>query len=200
MRLPTWDFVWREGGQSLVLVALSFSLLCAGGAMGIDIGRFYAERRFLQDAVDSAALACARSFAISSSSATAWSAADDILQNRLLNKNPLGLTVTYAARGSETYDDNIVADVRSGQHFMGESFTTQAPPVFSVRLMGTNDFQNVVVVKDGTVVYSTSGNRVMSFSYQDTAAQKGKTSYYYVRGQQTDGQVVWVSPMWVTLQ
>lgn len=111
LRLPRWEFIWREGGQSLVLVALSFSLLCAGGAMGIDIGRFYAERRFLQDAVDAAALACARSFAISSSSATAWSAADDILQNRLLHKNPLGLTVTYAARGSETYDNNIVADV-----------------------------------------------------------------------------------------
>jgi len=29
---------------------------------------------------------------------------------------------------------------------------------------------------------------------------KGQTSYYYVRGVQTDGQIVWVSPMWVTMQ
>jgi hypothetical protein len=96
--------------------------------------------------------------------------------------------------------DNIVADFRSGPHFMGDSFGTASPPVFSVRLLGMNDFQNVVLVKDGKVVYSTSGGRVLAFSFQDTAAQKGKISYYYVRGLQTDGQVVWVSPMWVTVQ
>ncbi len=102
--------------------------------------------------------------------------------------------------------DNIVADFRSGAHFMGESFTTSTPPVFSVRLWGTAPFQQVVVIKDNNIVYSTSGDRVVSFAWQDTAAQKGKTSYYYVRGlQQPDpgqvtGQVVWVSPMWVTLQ
>jgi hypothetical protein len=102
--------------------------------------------------------------------------------------------------------DAILADFRSGTHFMGESFTTTSPPVFTVRLWGTAPFQSVVVVKDNSVVYSTSGDRVISFSWQDPAAQKGKTSYYYVRGvQQTQpgqvgGQIVWVSPMWVTMQ
>jgi hypothetical protein len=97
--------------------------------------------------------------------------------------------------------DNIVADFRSGTHFMGESFTTSTAPVFTVRLFGTNTFQNVVLIKDGNVIYSAPpGNRVMSFTYQDTSAQKGKTSYYYVRGLQTDGQIVWVSPMFITLQ
>ena len=102
--------------------------------------------------------------------------------------------------------DNILADFRSGTHFMGETFTTSTPPVFTVRLYGTAPFQNVSVIKDGNVVYSTSGDRVVSFSYQDAAAQHGKTSYYYVRGLQAPeapnnaGQVVWVSPMWVTMQ
>jgi hypothetical protein len=96
--------------------------------------------------------------------------------------------------------DNILADFRSGTHMMGESFATSSAPVFSVRLFGTQPFQNVVLVKDNNVVYSTSGDRVLSFSYQDQTAVKGKTSYYYVRGLQTDGQIVWVSPMWVTLQ
>jgi hypothetical protein len=56
------------------------------------------------------------------------------------------------------------------------------------------------------VVYSTNGGRVVSFSYQDATAQSGKTSYYYVRGLQVPiapnnaGQVVWVSPMWITMQ
>jgi len=96
--------------------------------------------------------------------------------------------------------DNIVADFRSGTHFMGEAFTTSTPPIFLVRLWGTAPFQKVVVVKDNNVAYSTSGDRALAFTYQDTAATKGKTSYYYVRGVQTDGQIVWVSPMWVTLQ
>ena len=97
--------------------------------------------------------------------------------------------------------DNILADFRSGTHFMGESFTTNSAPVFSVRLWGTAPFQTIVVVKDNNVVYSPSNaGRVVSFTWQDNSAQKGKTSYYYVRGLQTDGQIVWVSPMWVTMQ
>ena len=57
-----------------------------------------------------------------------------------------------------------------------------------------------MLVKDGNVIYSTSGDRVLSFTYQDQSAARGKTSYYYVRGLQTDGQVVWISPMWITIQ
>ena len=96
--------------------------------------------------------------------------------------------------------DNILADFRSAGHFMGESFTTTGAPLFTVRLWGTAPFQTVVLVKDGTVIYSTNGDRVLSFTYQDQTATKGKTSYYYVRGLQTDGQIVWVSPMWITIQ
>jgi hypothetical protein len=97
--------------------------------------------------------------------------------------------------------DNIVADFRSGTHFMGETFSTTSPPVFTVRLWGTAPFQQVVLVKDNNIVYAPNvTDRVVSFSYQDSTAMKGKTSYYYVRGLQTDGQVVWVSPMWVTMQ
>jgi hypothetical protein len=96
--------------------------------------------------------------------------------------------------------DNILADFRSGTHFMGETFNVSSPPVFTVRLWGTAPFKEVVVVKDNNIVYSTNGERVLAFSWQDQTATKGKTSYYYVRGLQTDGQIVWVSPMWVTLQ
>jgi hypothetical protein len=96
--------------------------------------------------------------------------------------------------------DDIVADFRSGTHFMGEAFSTTAAPIFTVRLFGTAAFQNVSIIKDNNVVYSTSGDRVMSFTWQDPATTKGKTSYYYVRGLQTDGNIVWVSPMWVTQQ
>ena len=66
------------------------------------------------------------------------------------------------------------------------------------RLFGTAPFQNVSVMKDNNVVYSTSGDRVLSFTWQDPAVARGKTSYYYVRGEQADGELVWASPMWIT--
>jgi hypothetical protein len=37
----------------------------------------------------------------------------------------------------------------------------------------------------------------VDFAWLDNAAVKGKTSYYYIRGEQSDGELVWVSPMWI---
>jgi len=34
--------------------------------------------------------------------------------------------------------------------------------------------------------------------WRDSAAERGRSSYYYVRGEQADGELVWVSPMWIT--
>ena len=96
--------------------------------------------------------------------------------------------------------DYILADFRSGTHFMGDTFTNTGAPVFTVRLFGTAPFQKVVLVKNGNIIYSTSGDQALSFSYVDSAAKSGDKAYYYVRGVQTDGQIVWVSPMWVTIQ
>jgi hypothetical protein len=48
-----------ERGQVLVVFALGVAGLLAAAGVAIDIGRFYSERRFLQNAVDAAALAAA---------------------------------------------------------------------------------------------------------------------------------------------
>ena len=87
-----------------------FAVLMGGGAMALDIGRFYAERRFIQSAVDAAALACAINYSQTGDAAAAWTAGDNVLQLRNLNKNPLGIAVSYSTRGSETYDANVTAD------------------------------------------------------------------------------------------
>ena len=95
--------------------------------------------------------------------------------------------------------DNILADVRCGPHFMGEEFTVGAAPVLRVKLVGTDQFSKVHIIRDGEIVYSAEPNqREVTFEWQDVAAERGKTSYYYVRGEQKDGELVWVSPMWIT--
>lgn len=118
--------------------------------------------------------------------------------------------------------DNIIADVRCGEHFMGEEFQTDKPPTLHIKLVGTAPFAEVVIVKDNEYVYSSQpGTQVVDFKWTDTDAQPGKTSYYYVRGLQegqtqqrtvrspkgeratidlNNGEIVWVSPMWITYQ
>ena len=47
----------REPGQVLVIFALALTVLMAAAGLAFDIGRFYSERRFLQNSADAAALA-----------------------------------------------------------------------------------------------------------------------------------------------
>ena len=97
--------------------------------------------------------------------------------------------------------DNIVADVRSGEHFMGDEFTTSRKPAPSIKLAGSGPFAKVQVVKDGRYVYTTQPKKAEAeFQWTDFDPQPGKTAYYYVRGEQEDGELVWVSPMWITYQ
>lgn len=49
----------HDGGQVLVIFALSITVLFAAAGLAFDIGRFYVEKRFLQNAADAAALAAA---------------------------------------------------------------------------------------------------------------------------------------------
>jgi hypothetical protein len=95
--------------------------------------------------------------------------------------------------------DNILAEVRCGSHFMGEEFNVSEPPSIAVKFTGTADFAKVHIVRDGEYVYSIEPHkREVDFVWKDAAAQRGKTSYYYVRGEQADGELVWASPMWIT--
>jgi hypothetical protein len=97
--------------------------------------------------------------------------------------------------------DNIVADVRSGEHLMGDEFAVNGAPAISVKLIGAAAFSKVVIVRDGKEVYTAApGTKdvVLEWTDPEPVAVGGAASYYYVRGEQSDGQLVWTSPMWVT--
>jgi len=94
--------------------------------------------------------------------------------------------------------DDILADVESGTHMMGDEFPTADPPTLKIKLRGTSKFAKVTIIRDGKFVYSTSPNtQEVEFSWRDNQPNKDKTSYYYVRGEQDNGEIVWVSPMWI---
>jgi hypothetical protein len=95
--------------------------------------------------------------------------------------------------------DDIIADVRSGEHIMGDAFSTTDRPELRVRLAGLRPFSKVNILKDNAYVYTAApGKAEVEFTWRDNAATPGKTSYYYVRGEQDDGEIVWASPMWIT--
>ncbi len=104
---------------------------------------------------------------------------------------------TYAAT------DNIIADVRSTaggrEHLMGEEFTTSEAPKLKIHLHGTGPFASVVLIKDNDVAQSWQPRQAtFDAEWTDPRPTPGKTSYYYVRGEQADGELVWASPMWIT--
>ena len=95
--------------------------------------------------------------------------------------------------------DDILAEYSCGAHIMGDAFSSSTPPSLRVKLRGTAPFAKVSVIKNNNYVYTTQSDQpTMEFTWRDVNPDKGKTSYYYVRGEQTDGQIVWVSPMWIT--
>ncbi len=99
--------------------------------------------------------------------------------------------------------DNIVADVRCGDYLMGDEFTVSEAPKLSVKLMGTAPFAKVVIVKDGKEAYVSAPNtKEVSLTWTDPNSTADPTaapnaSYYYVRAEQADGQLVWASPLWI---
>ena len=95
--------------------------------------------------------------------------------------------------------DNIVLDVRSGDHLMGDEFTAQGPVTLKVMAHGTGPIQRVDIIKDFHYVYSTEpGKARVEFTWTDEDGVNRGPSWYYVRVLQDDGELAWGSPMWIT--
>jgi hypothetical protein len=114
-------------------------------------------------------------------------------------EQPTRENILQAMKQRHTYGatDDIIADVRCGDQMMGDEFQTSAAPSLKVKLIGTGPFKRVDIVKDNAYVYQAKpGKAEVEFTWTDMSPKAG-TSYYYVRGEQEDGELVWVSPMWI---
>jgi hypothetical protein len=95
--------------------------------------------------------------------------------------------------------DNILLEVRSGDHLMGDEFATAGPVTLQVSVRGTAPIQRIDVIKDSVYAYSTEPRTAAaSFTWTDESEPKPGLSWYYVRAMQEDGELAWGSPMWVT--
>jgi hypothetical protein len=93
--------------------------------------------------------------------------------------------------------DNIVLDVRSGDHVMGDELKTGTAPALDVRVLGTGPLVRVHILRDSDVVETIKPDgREYKGTWTDPKPAAGK-HYYYVRVEQADGQLAWGSPLWV---
>ncbi|HZC33699.1 MAG TPA: pilus assembly protein TadG-related protein [Candidatus Bathyarchaeia archaeon] len=81
----------EDAGQVLVIFALSITVLFAAAGLAFDVGRFYAERRFLQNAADAAALAAANSLIQGRTQTEADTIARAVLASNF-SRDPNGVT------------------------------------------------------------------------------------------------------------
>jgi hypothetical protein len=94
--------------------------------------------------------------------------------------------------------DNILLDVRSGEHLMGDAFTQAGPVTLRVRAHGTGPIARIDVIKDFRHVYTTEPRAArVDFAWTDEKPGELPTSWYYVRVIQEDGEIAWGSPIWV---
>ena len=103
---------------------------------------------------------------------------------------------TYAAT------DQIVMDFRiqgtdDGTALMGDIVGSKQNPRLVAHIIGTAPIKEVDVVRSNQYIHKLNPNKQdVSFEYLDAAAPSGE-SYYYVRAEQSDGQLVWSSPIWI---
>jgi hypothetical protein len=116
--------------------------------------------------------------------------------------------ILKAMKQRHTYGatDNIIADSRctaadGTEHMMGDEFTVKGAPTFTLKLIGTMPFEKVTLIKDNVEIpMNAPKEKEINLTWTDPKPEKGKTSYYYFRGEQTNSELVWVSPMWITLE
>lgn len=108
-----------------------------------------------------------------------------------------GIFEALQQRHAYAATDNIVVEVRIGEAIMGDETATSEAPEIRIAVRGTAPIDNIQIIKNNRYIYShRPGTRDVSLAYRDDTAEPGE-SYYYVRLQQTDGQMAWASPIWV---
>jgi hypothetical protein len=93
--------------------------------------------------------------------------------------------------------DNIILDVRMGEHFMGDEFALSAAQPLKIHVKGTRAIARVDIVKDNKVIYSTQpGKPIADFEFTDKGSVAGR-HFYYVRVRQDNEMLAWSSPMFI---
>jgi len=112
-----------------------------------------------------------------------------------------GLVDAMRKRHAYAATDQIILDYRvqtsSGMALMGDIVESTKPAKLIVKVIGTAPIKQIDVIRNNAYIHKVTPHQMeISFEYLDPSATDGE-SYYYVRAEQTDGQLAWSSPVWV---
>jgi hypothetical protein len=93
--------------------------------------------------------------------------------------------------------DDIILDVRSGEHLMGDAFKTTNAPTLLITAIGTKPLTRVDILKDHEVVETLKPGKIEYVGAWTDPKPTAGVHYYYVRAMQEDEELAWGSPMWI---
>ena len=114
-----------------------------------------------------------------------------------------GIIAAFKKRHSYGAQDNILLEVRSGEHMMGDEFESSESPRLVIKATGTTEVDRVDIVRQvgtATPEYVASfepRKQSIDIEWSDPAAAAGEINMYYVRLQQRNKALAWASPMWI---
>jgi len=112
-----------------------------------------------------------------------------------------GIIDAFKRRHSYAATDNIIVEFRCDKQLMGDIFDSATAPKFDIHVQGTAPISKLSIVKSSKYVHVIKPmEREVKLSWTDDEPEAGKSHYYYVRVEQTDGNLAWASPMWVTVR
>jgi hypothetical protein len=117
-----------------------------------------------------------------------------------------GILAAFKKRHSYAAQDNIILDVQSGGHVMGDEFTSKEAPTIDLTAIGTAPISRIDIVRQvgnelPRYAYNFAPNkRAVKLHWTDESAKGGAVNMYYVRIEQEDKKLAWSSPIWVTYQ
>ncbi len=117
-----------------------------------------------------------------------------------------GIMQGFKQRHSYAAHDNIVLVVSSGDHLMGDEFSSPAVPRLRIAAKGTASIEQVDIIRQvgleqPAVVASIAPKRSeIDFDWSDPAAVAGEWNMYYVRLEQSNAAMAWASPIWIQYQ
>ena len=111
-----------------------------------------------------------------------------------------GIVEGFKARRTCAATDKIFVHLHSGDHLMGEVFETTGSPTLSFHVSGTAPLKRITIIRneqDHHVI--TLSAKEVTETWTDASPVAGENRYY-LRIEQTDGNMAWSSPLWITVK
>jgi hypothetical protein len=104
---------------------------------------------------------------------------------------------TFGTTGAQRIEIALSADGFP----MGSLYATDSDPVIRATVKGTQPLQQVEVIKNNEVLraFAGEGRTELSLSFRDDSPPDRPDNWIYLRVRQTDGNLAWSSPIWISI-